>query len=106
MKISIKDERNDLEDVFHYETGIEAFVSYLNEEKDSIHPVVYFSGEQNGIEAELAFQFNDGYSENILSFVNNVRTKDGGTHEAGFKTAMTRVFNEYARKVSLLKRKR
>nr|EJQ81749.1 DNA topoisomerase 4 subunit B [Bacillus cereus HuA4-10] len=105
MKISIKDERNDLEDVFHYETGIEAFVSYLNEEKDSIHPVVYFSGEQNGIEAELAFQFNDGYSENILSFVNNVRTKDGGTHEAGFKTAMTRVFNEYARKVSLLKEK-
>ncbi|MBE5106291.1 DNA topoisomerase IV subunit B [Bacillus thuringiensis] len=105
MKISIKDERNDLEDVFHYETGIEAFVSYLNEEKDSIHPVVYFTGEQNGIEAELAFQFNDGYSENILSFVNNVRTKDGGTHEAGFKTAMTRVFNEYARKVSLLKEK-
>ncbi|RAS94757.1 DNA topoisomerase IV subunit B, partial [Bacillus cereus] len=105
MKISIKDERNDLEDVFHYETGIEAFVSYLNEEKDAIHPVVYFSGEQNGIEAELAFQFNDGYSENILSFVNNVRTKDGGTHEAGFKTAMTRVFNEYARKVSLLKEK-
>ncbi|MBH0349505.1 DNA topoisomerase IV subunit B [Bacillus cereus] len=105
MKISIKDERNDLEDVFHYETGIEAFVTYLNEEKDSIHPVVYFSGEQNGIEAELAFQFNDGYSENILSFVNNVRTKDGGTHEAGFKTAMTRVFNEYARKVSLLKEK-
>ncbi|MGK8829601.1 DNA topoisomerase IV subunit B [Bacillus paranthracis] len=105
MKISIKDERNDLEDVFHYETGIKAFVSYLNEEKDSIHPVVYFTGEQNGIEAELAFQFNDGYSENILSFVNNVRTKDGGTHEAGFKTAMTRVFNEYARKVSLLKEK-
>lgn len=106
MKISIKDERNDLEDIFHYETGIEAFVSYLNERKDSIHPVVYFTGEQNGIEAEPAFQFNDGYSENILSFVNNVRTKDGGTHEAGFKTAMTRVFNEYARKVALLKRKR
>lgn len=105
MKILIKDERNDLEDIFHYETGIEAFVSYLNEEKDSIHPVVYFTGEQNGIEAELAFQFNDGYSENILSFVNNVRTKDGGTHEAGFKTAMTRVFNEYARKVALLKEK-
>lgn len=105
MKIVLTDKRNDLEDVFHYETGIEAFVSYLNEEKDSIHPVVYFAGEQNGIEAELAFQFNDAYSENILSFVNNVRTKDGGTHEAGFKTAMTRVFNEYARKVSMLKEK-
>lgn len=105
MKIILKDERNDLEDVFHYETGIEAFVSYLNEEKDVLHPVVFFEGEQNGIEVEIAFQFNDGYSENILSFVNNVRTKDGGTHEAGFKTAMTRIFNEYARKTGLLKEK-
>ncbi|MFX3623362.1 MAG: DNA topoisomerase IV subunit B [Ectobacillus sp.] len=105
MKIVLKDERNDLQDTFYYETGIEAFVSYLNEEKDILHPVVYFEGEQNGIEVELAFQFNDGYSENILSFVNNVRTKDGGTHEAGFKTAMTRVFNEYARKIGLLKEK-
>ncbi|MHC3551216.1 DNA gyrase/topoisomerase IV subunit B [Bacillus cereus] len=102
LVVTIKRDGNIYE---HYETGIEAFVSYLNEEKDSIHPVVYFTGEQNGIEAELAFQFNDGYSENILSFVNNVRTKDGGTHEAGFKTAMTRVFNEYARKVALLKEK-
>ncbi len=105
MKIALKDERNDLEDIFHYETGIEAFVSYLNEERDVLHKVVFFEGEQSGIEAELAFQFNDGYSENILSFVNNVRTKDGGTHEAGFKTAMTRVFNEYARKVGALKEK-
>jgi topoisomerase-4 subunit B len=105
MKIALKDERNDLEDIFHYETGIEAFVSYLNEERDVLHKVVFFEGEQGGIEAELAFQFNDGYSENILSFVNNVRTKDGGTHEAGFKTAMTRVFNEYARKVGALKEK-
>ena len=105
MKIALKDERNDLEDIFHYETGIEAFVSYLNEERDMLHKVVFFEGEQSGIEAELAFQFNDGYSENILSFVNNVRTKDGGTHEAGFKTAMTRVFNEYARKVGALKEK-
>lgn len=105
MKIVLKDERNDLEDVFHYETGIEAFVAYLNEERDVLHKVVFFEGEQGGIEAELAFQFNDGYSENILSFVNNVRTKDGGTHEAGFKTAMTRVFNEYARKVGALKEK-
>ena len=104
MKISIKDERNDLEDVFHYETELKLCFIFKRR-KDSIHPVVYFTGEQNGIEAELAFQFNDGYSENILSFVNNVRTKDGGTHEAGFKTAMTRVFNEYARKVALLKEK-
>lgn len=105
LKIEIIDERNDVQDVYHYENGIEAFVEYLNEEKDVLQPVVSFEGEQNGIEAEFAFQFNDGYSENVLSFVNNVRTKDGGTHEAGAKAALTRIFNEYARKVSLLKEK-
>ncbi|MEH7342841.1 DNA topoisomerase IV subunit B [Bacillus sp. JJ1532] len=105
MKIEIIDERHGLQEVFHYENGIEAFVEYLNEEKDVLHSVVSFEGEQNGIEVDFAFQFNDGYSENVLSFVNNVRTKDGGTHEAGSKTAMTRIFNEYARKVNLLKEK-
>lgn len=105
VKIEIIDERNDVHDVFHYENGLEAFVQYLNEEKDSLHPVVSFAGEQNGIEVDFAFQFNDGYSENVLSFVNNVRTKDGGTHEVGLKSAVTRAFNEYARKVSLLKEK-
>lgn len=105
LKIELIDERNDVRDTFHYETGIEAFVEYLNEEKDVLHPVISFEGIQNGIEVEFAFQFNDGYSENVLSFVNNVRTKDGGTHEAGSKTAMTRAFNDYARKVSLLKEK-
>ena len=77
----------------------------MNEEKDVLHPVVIFGREQNGIEVEFAFQFNDGYSEKILSFVNNVRTRDGGTHETGAKTAMTRVFNDYARKTGLLKEK-
>lgn len=67
--------------------------------------MVSFEGEHHSIEVDFAFQFNDGYSENILSFVNNVRTKDGGTHESGAKTAMTRAFNEYARKVALLKEK-
>ncbi len=105
LKIEIHDERNDLHEVFHYENGIEAFVAYLNEEKDSLHPVASFEGTQNGIEVEFAFQFNDGYSENVLSFVNNVRTRDGGTHEAGARTAMTRVFNDYARKVAFLKEK-
>jgi topoisomerase IV subunit B len=103
LKIEIHDERHDEKDVFHYENGIEAFVQYLNEGKDALHPVVFFEGVQNDIEVEFAFQFNDGFSENVLSFVNNVRTKDGGTHEAGAKTAMTRVVNEYARKVQLLK---
>ncbi|MEH7180459.1 DNA topoisomerase IV subunit B [Neobacillus vireti] len=105
LKIEIIDERNDFHEVFHYENGIEAFVSYLNEDKEVLHPVVSFEGSHNGIEVDFAFQFNDGYSENMLSFVNNVRTKDGGTHEVGSRTAMTRVFNEYARKVSLLKEK-
>lgn len=105
MKIEIIDDRNGVQEIFHYENGIEAFVEYLNEEKDVLHPVVSFEGQHNEIEVEFAFQFNDGYSENVLSFVNNVRTKDGGTHEAGSKTAMTRIFNEYARKVNLLKEK-
>jgi topoisomerase IV subunit B len=105
LKIEIIDERNDFHEVFHYENGIEAFVSYLNEDKEVLHPVISFEGSQNGIEVEFAFQFNDGYSENMLSFVNNVRTRDGGTHEVGTRTAMTRGFNEYARKVSLLKEK-
>ncbi|WP_088011544.1 DNA topoisomerase IV subunit B [Gottfriedia acidiceleris] len=105
LKITIKDERHDTFEEFYYENGIEAFVSYLNEEKEALHPVVFFEGLQNKIEVEFSFQFNDGYSETMLSFVNNVRTKDGGTHEVGAKTALTRAFNEYARKVNLLKEK-
>ncbi|MFB7488878.1 DNA topoisomerase IV subunit B [Bacillus subtilis] len=105
LKIELIDERNDQHEVFYYENGIEAFVAYLNEEKDVLSEVVSFEGEHHSIEVDFAFQFNDGYSENILSFVNNVRTKDGGTHESGAKTAMTRAFNEYARKVTLLKEK-
>lgn len=105
LKIEITDERFGRHDLFHYKNGIEAFVQYLNEGKEVLHPVVFIEGETNGIEAEFAFQFNDGFSENILSFVNNVRTKDGGTHEAGAKTALTRVVNDYARKTGLLKEK-
>ncbi|AZV42529.1 DNA topoisomerase IV subunit B [Peribacillus asahii] len=105
MKIELIDERHGQQELFHYENGIEAFVTYLNEEKDSLHTVVSFDGKQHDIELDFAFQFNDGYSENILSFVNNVRTKDGGTHEIGVKTAITRAFNDYARKAGLLKEK-
>lgn len=106
LKIELIDQREEGKgDVFFYENGIEAFVAYLNEEKDVLHPVKYVEGEQDDIEVEFAFQFNDGYSETILSFVNNVRTRDGGTHETGAKAALTRVFNEYARKIGLLKDK-
>ncbi|MBP2100330.1 DNA topoisomerase IV subunit B [Enterococcus rivorum] len=107
VKIKLADYRGEepLEETFHYEEGIKEFVAYLNEEKDTLTPVVYFSGEKEGIEVELSYQYNDGYSENVLSFVNNVRTKDGGTHEVGMKTSMTKAYNEYARKVGLLKEK-
>lgn len=105
VKITLSDLRGEepIKEVFHYEEGIKEFVDYLNEEKDTLTPVVYFSGEKDGIEVEVAYQYNDGYSENVLSFVNNVRTKDGGTHEVGMKSAMTKAYNEYARKVGLLK---
>lgn len=105
LEINLEEEDTDKSDTFFYETGIEAFVSYLNEEKDVLHEVAYLDGEADGIEVEFAFQFSDGYSETILSFVNNVRTKDGGTHETGAKSAVTRIFNEYARKTGLLKEK-
>lgn len=105
LKIELIDLRNDVHDVFYYENGIEAFVEYINGEKDVLHPVASLEGRANEIEVEFAFQFNDGYSENMLSFVNNVRTKDGGTHEIGARTAMTRIFNEHARRTGLLKEK-
>lgn len=107
LKIELFDKRSEEErsEAFFYETGIEAFVEYLNEEKDTLHKVAYIEGKQDELEVEFSFQFNDGYSETILSFVNNVRTRDGGTHETGAKAAMTRVFNDYARKINLLKDK-
>lgn len=105
LKIELKDERFDNQDTFQYESGIKAFIDYLNEDKDTLHSVVMFEGNHSNIHVEFAFQYNDGFTENILSFVNNVRTKDGGTHESGAKTAMTRVINEYARKTQLLKEK-
>ncbi|MCL1631740.1 DNA topoisomerase IV subunit B [Sporolactobacillus sp. CPB3-1] len=105
MKIVLTDERSGREDIYHYDEGIKEFVAYLNEDKDVLHPVVAFEGTANEMEVEVAFQYNDGYSENLISFVNHVRTKDGGTHESGFRTALTRVFNDYARKSGILKEK-
>ncbi|HJF67012.1 MAG TPA: DNA topoisomerase IV subunit B, partial [Staphylococcus kloosii] len=107
LKIILTDNRQgkEREEVYHYEEGIKEFVSYVNEGKEVLHDVATFVGEANNIEVEVAFQYNDQYSESILSFVNNVRTKDGGTHEVGFKTAMTRVFNDYARRINELKAK-
>ncbi len=104
-KFIVKDLRSDKAEEFYYEDGIKSFVEYLNEDKDTLSTIGYFEGKSNKIEVEFAFQYNDGYTENFLSFVNNVRTRDGGTHEVGAKTALTKTFNEYARQVDLLKEK-
>ncbi|AYM03256.1 DNA topoisomerase IV subunit B [Levilactobacillus yiduensis] len=105
VKITLTDEREGQEraEEYHFEDGIKEFVGYLNEDKDTLGDVMYFDGKKDGIEVEVAAQYNDGYTENLLSFVNNVRTKDGGTHEAGMRSGWTKAFNEYARKVGLLK---
>lgn len=107
VKITLTDERENQEQTqtFLYEEGIKEFVTYLNEDKDTLGDVLYFDGSKEGVEVEIAAQYNDGYSENVLSFVNNVRTKDGGTHEVGMRSGWTKAFNEYARKVGLLKEK-
>ena len=105
VTLSLTDKRTDDSIEFHYENGVQDFVSYLNEDKETLTPVLYFEGEDNGFQVEVALQYNDGFSDNILSFVNNVRTKDGGTHETGLKSAITKVMNDYARKTGLLKEK-
>ncbi|MCK9862611.1 DNA topoisomerase IV subunit B [Paenibacillus sp. ATY16] len=105
LKVTIKDDRSGKEDIFHYEGGARQFVQYLNDDKTVLHDVVHFTGEKDEIEVEVALQYNDGYTETIASFVNSIPTRGGGTHETGFKTAYTRVMNEYARKAGLLKEK-
>lgn len=105
LTVEVEDIEDHKKEVFHYENGLEAFVEYLNDEKKPLHKVVFFEGLKDNINVEVAFQYTDSYSENITSFVNNVKTNDGGTHEVGFKTALTRVFNDYARTNGYLKSK-
>lgn len=107
LRMIVRDERKDKEkeEEYYYKNGLEAFVEYLHEDKQTFHKPVSFSGESSGIKVDCAFQYTDEYQENIFSFVNMVRTNDGGTHEAGVKSAFTKVFNEYARKTGLLKEK-
>ncbi|MGX7091651.1 DNA topoisomerase IV subunit B [Hutsoniella sourekii] len=92
-------------ETYHYEQGLEDFINYLNEEKDTLGEIASVSGEEDGFEIDFAMQYNDGYSETILSFANNVRTGGGGSHETGMKSGITKAFNEYGRKVGLLKEK-
>ena len=107
VTMSLTDKRSNevQQEEFHYENGVQDFVEYLNEDKETLTPVIFFAGEDQGFQVEVALQYNDGFSDNILSFVNNVRTKDGGTHETGLKSAITKAMNDYARKAGLLKEK-
>ncbi len=105
ITIDIYDEQTGRKESYHYEKGLNSFVEYLNTDKKVLHKPYDFHGIKDGINVEIAFQYTESYSENIISFVNNVKTSDGGTHEVGFKTALTRVFNDYARNNGYLKAK-
>ncbi|WP_019536880.1 DNA topoisomerase (ATP-hydrolyzing) subunit B [Paenibacillus ginsengihumi] len=104
IEITLTDERTDTSQSFMYEGGIISFVEHLNRNREALHqPPIYIEGTKEGIQAEVALQYNDSYSENIYSFANNINTHEGGTHESGFKSALTRILNDYARKFHMLK---
>jgi len=104
IKIILIDERTEKKEEFHYEGGIKSFVSYLNRNKESLHKEpIYIEGSKDDYIVEIALQYNDGYTENIFSFANNIDTIEGGTHLSGFKSALTRVFNDYCKKFGFLK---
>ena len=104
ITINIKDERNGGEEVsFHFKGGLIEFVKYLDASRQALHKTVYIEGEKDNTPVEIAFQYTDGYSENIFSYVNNINTHEGGTHLVGFKTALTRTLNNYAYKNNLIK---
>lgn len=105
LRMIVTDLRKDKHEDFCYENGLEAFIEYLHEDKEVFHKPVSFSGMVNDIQIDCAFQYTDEYQENMFSFVNMVRTKDGGTHEVGARSAFTKVFNDYARRYGLLKDK-
>ena len=104
VEIRFEDEREDFKTSFKFEGGISEFVSFLNRNKDPIMEMVpHFDGSQEGIEVEFAFQYTDGYSENILSYANNIQTPEGGTHLSGLRSSLTRTVNDYARKYNFIK---
>jgi len=104
IRIKLNDERTGESSLFHYEGGIVSFVEYLNRNKGVLHDnPIYMSGKRDNMEVEVALQYNDTYIEKVLSFANNINTEEGGTHLVGFRTALTRTFNDYIRKMNLLK---
>ena len=104
IKINLKDERDNTEKTFQYEGGIVSFVKYLNKNREVLHKdPIYFEARKDEIDVEIALQYNDGYSESIFSFANNINTLEGGSHMTGFKNAVTKVINDYARKYKYLK---
>ncbi len=105
VTIEVIDEDSGKEAKFHYENGLVNFVEYINEDKKTLHKVISFASSKNGIEVDVAMQYTDTYNESILSFVNNVKTGDGGTHEVGFKTGITKAFNDYVKSNGILKGK-
>jgi len=105
LTVEVIDEEDDRSAKFYYENGLINFVEYINEDKKVLHKVINFNGTKNGIEVEIAMQYSESYNENILSFVNNVKTSDGGSHEVGFKTGLTKAFNDYAKANNLIKGK-
>ena len=105
ITIEVVDEIDNKDVKYHYENGLVSFIDYMNENKTSLHKVINFKGLKNGIEVEVAMQYTSSYQEEILSFVNNVKTGDGGSHEVGFKTAITKVFNDYAKQNNIFKGK-
>ncbi|QJD85796.1 DNA topoisomerase (ATP-hydrolyzing) subunit B [Cohnella herbarum] len=104
IEINLTDERTGMSDSFKYDGGIVEFVQYLNRNRESMHEQpIYVEGSRDNIHCEIAMQYNDGYSENLYSFANNINTHEGGTHESGFKSALTRIINDYARKMGFVK---
>lgn len=104
IEITLTDERDGVSNSFKYEGGINEFVKYLNRNREALHETpIYVEGSKDNIQVEVSLQYNDSYAENIYSFANNINTHEGGTHESGFKSALTRIINDYARKMSLIK---
>ncbi|MED1202699.1 DNA topoisomerase (ATP-hydrolyzing) subunit B [Heyndrickxia acidicola] len=106
IKITIEDKREETpkKNEYHYEGGIKSYVEHLNRTKEVVHEEpIYVEGEKDGISVEISLQYNDGYASSLYSFANNIHTYEGGTHEFGFKTALTRVINDYARKNNIIK---